>query len=219
MNTQRGSAATSLPMRDPPSSFAGAPYDFRLAMTMQNASGALWEVTMFDPTDRTTMSVGKIFFVDAPLSLPKRCRALGQPQSPPAPGLSAHTFLEYFEAPFDFATIATWSNFTAFSPEQNKAYKVPNIVNDCCGRTYGKPPTGAFLHTSRRCLPPECDDLELTMMCGPFVKPTESMVAANLSCLKADRPQDASPTRGMHDCWRDEPPASLDECFARPSTV
>ena len=72
---------------------------------------------MFDPTDRTTMLVGKIFFVDASLGLPKSCRALGQSPSPPTPGMSSYTFLECFEAPFDFTTIATWSNFTAFSPE------------------------------------------------------------------------------------------------------
>ena len=247
-------------------------------MTMQNASGAMWEVTMFDPTDKSTMSVGKIFFVDSPLGLPTSCRALGQSQSPPTPGLSSYTFLEYFEAPFDFTTIATWSNMTAFSPAQNKAFKVPNIAKDCgglgfifwthrgietcaggdpifwywqcsceacfclcvsfairravcertalalfcnlgCGRTYGKPPSGAFLDTSRRCVPPECDDLELTMMCGPYVKPTRATVAANPGCLKADRPQQdatVSSRLSLRDCWRDGPPSSLDECFARP---
>jgi hypothetical protein len=193
----------------------GAPYEFRLAMTMQNASGALWEVTMFDPTDETTLSVGKIFFVDVPLGLPTTCRALGSSQNPPKQGLSAYTFLEYFEAPFDFTTIATWSNFTAVAPHDNKAYK-PNVTKDCCGKTYGKPPTGAFLDTSRRCVPPECDDLELTMMCGPFVRPSKSAVAANPSCLKTSGEQlvDSRDVTRMHDCWRDGPPSSLHECFA-----
>ena len=40
-------------------------------------------------------------------------------------GLSSYTFLEYFEAPFDFTTVATWSNLTAHSPDQNKACRRP----------------------------------------------------------------------------------------------
>ena len=67
----------------------GAPYEFTLAMRMQNASGALWEVSMRDPVLKTTISVGKIFFVDVPLGLPTTCRALGRSQAPPAPGLSS----------------------------------------------------------------------------------------------------------------------------------
>ncbi|CAE8712094.1 unnamed protein product [Polarella glacialis] len=190
----------------------GAPYEFKLAMTMQNASGALWEVTMLDPVIKSTMSVGRIFFVDAPLGLPMSCRALGQSQDPPKQGLSSYTFLEYFEAPFDYTTVATWKGFTAFAPDGTQ-YKVPDIMKDCCGKTYGQPPTGGFLDTSRRCLPPECDELELTMMCGPYVKPSKSAVAANPNCLEAHRQLGTT----MHDCWQNGPPSSLDECFAHPA--
>ena len=161
----------------------GAPYEFTLAMTMQNASGAMWEVSMHDPVLKSTMSVGKIFFVDVPLGLPTSCRALGQSQNPPKQGLSSYTFLEYFSPPFDYTTIATWSNFTAFAPN-GTGYKPPGVVKDCCGRTYGKPPTGGFLDTSRRCVPSECDELELMMTCGPYVQPSKSAVAANPGCLK-----------------------------------
>ena len=153
------------------------------------------------------MSVGKIFFVDVPLGLPKTCRALGRSQNPPMQGLSSYTFLEYFEAPFDYTTVATWSDFTA--TDGAKEYRPPNIVQDCCGKTYGKPPTGGFLDTSRRCLPPECDALEITMTCGPYVKPSKSAVAANPNCLKTQQLQESKLKR----CWNGVPPSSLDDCF------
>jgi hypothetical protein len=114
----------------------GAPYTFTLAMTMQNASGAMWEVSMHDPVVKKTLSVGKISFVDVPLGLPTTCRSLGQSQDPPTQGLSSYTLLEYFEAPFDYTTIATWSNFTAFS-SKGAAVAKPDIVKGCCGKTYG----------------------------------------------------------------------------------
>jgi len=195
----------------------GAPYKFRLAMTMQNASGALWEVTVLDPVVKSTLSVGKIFFVDVPLGLPTSCRTLGQSQSPPTPGLSSYTFLEYFEAPFDYTTMATWSNFTVFAWDGTQI-RPPNIVQDCCGRTYGTPPSGGFLDTSRRCVPPECDELELTMMCGPYVKPSSSAVAANPSCLKPPSAAAEVRTRATtRSCWEGKVPSSLDECFRRGS--
>jgi len=194
----------------------GAPYQFTLAMTMQNASGAEWEVSMRDHTDMSTMSIGKIFFVDVPLGLPTSCRALGRSQDPPQPGLSSYTFLEYFEAPFDYTTIATWSNLTVYptnTSERGGEIKVPGVVKDCCGKTYGQPPTGGFMDTSRQCVPPECDNLELTMMCGPYVQPSRSAIAANPGCTSvADNDNN---NNNMHSCWQDGPPASLDQCFAR----
>ena len=114
----------------------GVPYEFTLAMTSQNTSGALWEVSMTDPSTDSVLSVGEIFFVDAPLGLPTSCRSLGESQDPPKPGLSSYTFLEYYAPPFDYTTVATWSNFTAFG-ENGTVYRPVDIVQDCCGRTYG----------------------------------------------------------------------------------
>lgn len=129
----------------------GAPYEFRLAMTMQNTSGAMWEVTMFDPVRQSTMSVGKIFFVDVPLGLPTTCRALSQSQQPPKQGLASYTFLEYYEAPFDYTTVATWSNFTAFAPDGGASYKAPNIVQTASKRKdHGSEPRCAIAGGTHR---------------------------------------------------------------------
>merc|ERR1712094_155487 len=86
----------------------GVPYEFKLAMVAQNSSGALWEVSVFDPVGNSSISVGKIFFVDVPLGLPTTCRALGKSQDPPTHGLGVYSFLEYWQAPFDYTTYATW---------------------------------------------------------------------------------------------------------------
>jgi len=190
----------------------GVPYEFKLAMTAQNASGALWEVTVLDPVEHVNISVGKIFFVDAPLGLPLDCRALGIAQEPPTQGLSSYTFLEYFQPPFDYTTIATWADMTATGP--SGVYKVRDVVQDCCGRTYGKPPTGGFWDTSRRCVPPECDAFELHMMCGPYVKPSKSAFEANPACNKSTSSQLRT---SMVECWQHGSPSSLDHCFGESS--
>lgn len=190
----------------------GVPYEFTMAMTMQNNSGALWEVIVVDPVNKINISVGKIFFVDAPLGLPLACRSLGKSQVPPKPGLSSYSFLEYFEPPFDYTTIASWSDMTAFGPAGDE-YKVKDIVKDCCGHTYEP---GAYYDTSRRCLPPECDSLELLMTCGPYVKPSRAAFEANPACKK----KESATYRGsMKDCWQHGPPRSLDQCFASPDAT
>jgi len=187
----------------------GVPYEFTLAMTMQNKSGALWEVHVFDPVHKFNITVGKIFFVDAPLHLPKTCRNLGKAQVPPTKGLSSYSFLEYFNPPFDYTTHATWSDMAAFSPNGTE-YKVKDITKDCCGHTYAP---GSYYDTSRRCVPPECDSLHLHMMCGPYVKPSRSAMNANPGCNKSDSPKLGSV---MHDCWKHGTPKSLDQCFGEP---
>lgn len=186
----------------------GVPYEFTMAMKEQNQSGALWEVSLFDPVGNATISVGKIFFVDAPFGLPRTCRSFGKVQNPPTQGLSSYSFLEYFTPPFDYTTVATWSKIRAYSPTGD-IFKVPNIVQDCCGRTYAP---GSYFDTSRRCLPPECDSLELQMICGPYVQPTQSAFAANPQCANKSL---SALHNSMQDCWQYGSPPSLDTCFAR----
>jgi hypothetical protein len=186
----------------------GVPYEFTMAMTMQNASGALWEVTMHDPVHKHNISVGRIFFVDVPLGLPTTCRSLGKTLDPPTKGLSSYSFLEYFEAPFDYTTSASWTRMAAFGADGTE-YKVKNIVQDCCGHTYAP---GSYYDTSRRCLPPECDGLELSFSCGPYVQPSLSAMEANPQCNKTIS---SKPQRSMKDCWKHGSPRSLDDCFVR----
>lgn len=184
----------------------GVPYEFKLAMTAQNTSGALWEVSFFDPVSNATISVGKIFFVDVPLNLSTTCRSLGRSVDPPTQGLSSYSFLEYFEAPFDFTTFATWSNITAFEPS-GTPHPAPGVSTDCCGHTYGTHPTGDFYDFSQHCVPPACDVLELNMMCGPYLKPPESLLKKDPSCREPTLPFRSTL------CWGKGSPISLDECF------
>lgn len=186
----------------------GVPYEFRLAVTAQNKSGALWEVSLFDPVGNIAVSVGKIFFVDVPLKLTTTCRSLGETVDPPTQGLSSYSFLEYFEAPFDFTTFASWSNMTAFEPN-GVAHHVPGVTGDCCGHTYGKLPTGDFYDMSKHCGPPDCDTLELNLMCGPYLKPPESLLNKVPSCRQRSLPFRAT------SCWANGSPRSLHECFGQ----
>lgn len=191
----------------------GVPYEFKMSMRMQNDSGAMWEVTFNDPVHDKLISVGKMFFADKPLGLPAgTCRAFGRSQNPPAVGLSSYTFLEYFAPPFDYTTVASWSDLKVTGPTGTA--NVPDIVQDCCGHTYGTPPTGGFYDTSRKCLPPECDSLELRMMCGPYVHPSKAAFAANPGC-KTKMNETRAINGLMQDCWEGSPPNSLDECFKK----
>lgn len=96
----------------------GVPYVFTLGIVSQNASGAMWEVTMFDTKLEHTQSVGKIFFVDEPMGLPKTCRTLGKSQKPPTSGLAAYTFMESITQPRDYLSSASWSDMKITSPKQ-----------------------------------------------------------------------------------------------------
>ena len=92
----------------------GVPYVFTMAIVMTNSSGAMWEVTVRDSATDSVTSVGKIFFVDAPMGLPAPvCRTLGRSQDPPTTGLASYTFQEYFAQPRNFVTSATWSDMVA----------------------------------------------------------------------------------------------------------
>jgi hypothetical protein len=188
----------------------GVPYEFSMAMVAQNESGAVWEVSIFDPIGNSRISVGKMFFVDVPMGLPTTCRSLGRIVNPPTPGLSSYSFLEYFEAPFNYTTFATWSNMTAFEPS-GAVHPVSGIVNDCCGHTYGKLPHGDFYDMSSHCVPPACDSLELNMKCGPYLKAPESLLKKIPSC-REPRPR-VSTIRER--CWQNGSPTSLDHCFGK----
>jgi len=94
----------------------GVPYVFTFGVVSQNTSGAMWEVSMFDQKNKTRVSVGKIFFVDEPMGLPKTCRTLGKSQNPPTSGLASYTFMEYFAQPRDYLSAASWSEMTITSP-------------------------------------------------------------------------------------------------------
>merc|ERR1712176_1352744 len=171
--------------------------------------------TVVNPMDNKSISVGKMFFVDVPLGLPKTCRALGLSQNPPTQGLASYTFLEYFEAPFDYTTVASWNDMRAIGPSGNVT-RVPDVVKDCCGHTYGRPPTGGFFDTSQKCQPPECDALEVRLMCGPYIKPAKSALASNPGC---DKQPPEVVQMSKSDCWRNGSPSSLEQCFADSSAV
>lgn len=88
----------------------GVPYTFSFGVVRQNASGAMWEATMFDPKRTATISIGKIFFVDAPMGLPTTCRTLGRSQNPPVSGLAAYSFMENFAQHRDYLSVGSWSD-------------------------------------------------------------------------------------------------------------
>lgn len=97
----------------------GVLYTFTMQMEMQNASGAMWSVTLKDPTavDKGhEVEVGRVFFKDSELGLPTdNCRRLD---------LKTYAFQEYFTGG-DFTTKAAWSATTlsgVMQPEDTKGY-------------------------------------------------------------------------------------------------
>lgn len=107
----------------------GVPYVFTFGIVAQNASGAMWEVSMFDTKHESTISVGKIFFVDEPMGLPKTCRTLGYSQNPPTSGLASYTFMEYFAQPRDYLSAASWSDMKISAPWSQGMSADPRLVN------------------------------------------------------------------------------------------
>ena len=80
-------------------------------------------------------SVGKIFFVDAPMGLPAAtCRTLGRSQKPPTTGLASYTFQEYFAQPRNFLTSATWSDMVATDHLRGGGaeHRPAGIAAECC---------------------------------------------------------------------------------------
>lgn len=192
----------------------GVPYTFAMEMIFQNVSGATWEVSMFDPTSRRTISVGSIFFVDSPMGLPVgSCRSFGSKQNPPTVGMNSYTFMEYYSGG-DFLTAATWSEYTHYGLDM-KQYPAVDTLADCCYRgSYG----GADIRneTSSTCVPPECDGVEVRFANGRYVPISKSMLKANPKCLLPPASEDDVRPAVVEDCWKDgRTPNSLDECFGR----
>lgn len=188
----------------------GVPYTFEFGIIDQNASGALWEVSVFDPSHKNSISVGKMFLVDAPMGLPAdKCRGLGTAQAPPTLGPSAYTFMEYYESPTDFVSSATWANMKTTGP-QGAVFHASDIVSECCYHDK------SHNETSLKCVPPECDALELRLEAGPLMPVRKSAILANPTCFQ---PKPLGYRRpALQDCWRGGPPLSLDQCFGLPSS-
>jgi hypothetical protein len=185
----------------------GIPYRFALGMVEQNESGALWEVTMWDPARKLSISVGKMFFVDAPMGLdPSKCRGLGKSQIPPVLGPAAYTFMEYYAQPWDYVSAATWSDMVTSGPD-GAVFRAEDIASDCCFHDV------THNETSLKCVPPECDRLELRFEGGPFLPVRHSALQANPTCF---HPKPVGFKRPLlEDCWQGGAPSSLDECFGR----
>jgi len=84
----------------------GVSYTFTLQMEMQNASGAMWSVTMVDPMAADAghpVEVGRVFFKDREFGLPEgTCRVLGN---------EPYLFQEYWNPnQQEFTTRASWSH-------------------------------------------------------------------------------------------------------------
>lgn len=183
----------------------GVPYTFRLAMVEQNASGALWAVDVSNPSSNIVVSIGRIFFVDAPAGLPAGiCRSLGKSQHPPVSGLSSYTFMEYFSEPRVFLSMATWGGMQAFA-SNGTSFPAGNIGANCCDHDQ------EHNETSTVCLPPQCDTVQLTFAGGPLVPVSQATRAANPSCFSSPKLQGKS----MRECWRGHIPSSLSECFGQ----
>jgi len=83
----------------------GVIYTFTMQMEMQNASGAMWSVTVFDPSAAGAgqlVEVGRVFFKDREFGLPTEvCRVLG---------VDPYAFQEYWNSKQqDHTTRASWS--------------------------------------------------------------------------------------------------------------
>jgi hypothetical protein len=159
----------------------GVPYTFTMGMTSQNVSGATWEVAMHDPKNKTTISLGAIFFVDAPMGLPTDiCRGLGSTVNPPTAGIGSYTFMEYFAQPRDYTSAATWSDFSATGPG-GKIVRPSGIASECCDRgdlVHGDKVNGS----SSTCLPPECTSPAIHFTMGPYLQIPEHVLEQNNGC-------------------------------------
>lgn len=174
----------------------GVPYTFVLEVTMTNSSGAMWSVTMHDPSTSPTtpaIEVGKIFFVDEPMGLPKdKCRALGKSQNPPTVGLSSYTFQEYFAQPRNFLTAGTWSDLKAFPPPtaanpSPEPIRPVGIVKECCD--HGDYKHGDTINgSSATCLPPNCASPAIHFTMGPHLLIPSEVLDANPGCLGPSSP-------------------------------
>merc|ERR1719401_2613452 len=107
----------------------GVLYTFTMQMEMQNASGAMWSVTVEDPTAEDKghpVEVGRVFFKDSEFGLPaETCRTLG---------LGVYAFQEYFNhRDLDFTTKAAWSAATlsgVMQPEDAQGYCEESKIAD-----------------------------------------------------------------------------------------
>jgi len=145
----------------------GVPYVFTFGIVEQNASGAMWEVSMLDSKSKVTTSVGKIFFVDEPMGLPRHCRALGKAQDPPTPGLSSYTFLEYFAQPRDFLTVATWSGMEISGVQKaSGGVEFEKIGSGACSAATQKAPAVLLRRNASRA---DCEEsCSRSASCGAF---------------------------------------------------
>jgi len=98
----------------------GVTYTFTMQMEMQNASGAMWSVTMVDPTAADVghpIEVGRVFFKDREFGLPEdTCRVLG---------VDPYVFQEYWNRDKDHTTRASWSAITfsgVMKPQDTDGY-------------------------------------------------------------------------------------------------
>jgi len=97
-------------------------YTFTLQMEMQNASGAMWSVTVVDPTAADAghpIEVGRVFFKDREFGLPEdSCRVLDVG--------GTYLFQEYWNPnQQDHTTRASWSAITfsgAMRPQDTEGY-------------------------------------------------------------------------------------------------
>jgi len=85
---------------------------------MQNASGAMWSVTVVNPMAMEVVEVGRVFFKDREFGLPTEvCRVLG---------VDPYVFQEYWNAKQqDFTTRASWSGIAfsgAMKPQDTEGY-------------------------------------------------------------------------------------------------
>jgi len=104
----------------------GVVYTFAMQMEMQNSTGAMWSVTMTDPTAADAghpVEIGRVFFKDSE-SL-ENCRTLG---------LDVYAFQEYFNhKDLDFTTKAAWSATTlsgVMQPEDTQGYCDESTIGD-----------------------------------------------------------------------------------------
>ena len=130
-------------------------------------------------------SVGKIFFVDAPMGLPAAtCRTLGRSQKPPTTGLASYTFQEYFAQPRNFLTSATWSDMVATDHLRGGGadHRPAGIAAECCDHgdwRHGDKVNGS----SATCLPPHCASPAIHFSMGPHLTIDENVLRDNPTCL------------------------------------